>query len=560
MSKIELNDVVSFTGVNARLQQIEDEFNNKVHYRDNPVGEPNTPTVDFDMNGKRLYNLPQPVQLNEAVRLQDLQDLIDGTVEANLLSFTPYKNISTNTIQGAIQEEIDDLGATGSVPGTDLIGWDGTTLSSFLTNKGARVVSSIASLKLVDKTKYTHCYVEGYYAASDGGGGFYVYDSSDTTSADNLGSIIVANDGGRWKLSSPHTHTVSQFGGRGNGVTDDSAAIAAVAAAKRGPFILPRGGKWMSGVTQIFGEGHNLYDFQPNTYTSTYHTMDVLRDVRGGGTGQYAGIRVTDVISSTCTHQEVGIFSILNINSNVQHHVGMYSQVNVFGTSNSFYYGAAIEVGNVQIDGSGSSVNQALVGLEVDMKSKFAYDGTDPVPTRKTAYSAVAWGGGSIHEAYSVYSSGELNGNGTYQTGDFLYGFKVRPNALHNTSGIGMDIGSDHAQGIRITAKSAAYGINLQGPASAGNVGINIESGYSVGIAVQGNQGIRLNGASNVQQLYYDPALTAINFSSAALSVTNHTTFPSATAGASGALPAQVVGYLGFYVNGTLRKIPFYAA
>ena len=65
MAKIELNDVVSFTGVNARLQQIEDEFNNKVLYRNNPVGEPNTLATDVDANSKNLFNINDLRVINE---------------------------------------------------------------------------------------------------------------------------------------------------------------------------------------------------------------------------------------------------------------------------------------------------------------------------------------------------------------------------------------------------------------------------------------------------------------------------------------------------------------
>lgn len=94
----------------------------------------------------------------------------------------------------------------------------------------ARVVPSIAELRALPKTGTKNAFVAGYYAAGDGGGGAYYYDGADTTAADNGGSVIVAADGGRWKLSQQGYVSVRQFGAKGDGVTDDTAAIAAAIA------------------------------------------------------------------------------------------------------------------------------------------------------------------------------------------------------------------------------------------------------------------------------------------------------------------------------------------
>ncbi len=106
-----------------------------------------------------------------------------------------------------------DLSVSG---GAALIGFDATTVSGYFKNSVSRVVTSIAGLKALDKTKYTMATVLGYYAAGDGGGGEYWYDSTDTTSTDNLGTIIVASDSGRWKLAQHDSITIRQFGAKGN--------------------------------------------------------------------------------------------------------------------------------------------------------------------------------------------------------------------------------------------------------------------------------------------------------------------------------------------------------
>ena len=61
-------------------------------------------------------------------------------------------------------------------------------------------VDSVAALRNVTKIKNKIARTSGYYAAGDGGNGDYWLDASDTSSADNGFTVIVAADGGRWKL------------------------------------------------------------------------------------------------------------------------------------------------------------------------------------------------------------------------------------------------------------------------------------------------------------------------------------------------------------------------
>lgn len=60
MSKIVLNDVTNLNAlsvINDNFDKLEQELQNKVLYRDNPVGEPNTLNNDVDANGHNLYNV-----------------------------------------------------------------------------------------------------------------------------------------------------------------------------------------------------------------------------------------------------------------------------------------------------------------------------------------------------------------------------------------------------------------------------------------------------------------------------------------------------------------------
>ena len=95
--------------INENFQKISDELQNKVLYRNNTSGEPNSLSTDLDTNGKRVYNLPAPASASEAARLQDVTDAIASANTAVLTSFSPVGNIVSTNVQGAIQEVVSDL-------------------------------------------------------------------------------------------------------------------------------------------------------------------------------------------------------------------------------------------------------------------------------------------------------------------------------------------------------------------------------------------------------------------------------------------------------------------
>lgn len=79
MSKIVLPPITgaqNLTTLNSNFQKIADALNEKVFYRDNPEGEPNQLADELDMNGQRIYNLPEPVQDNEPLRKADVSLIV----------------------------------------------------------------------------------------------------------------------------------------------------------------------------------------------------------------------------------------------------------------------------------------------------------------------------------------------------------------------------------------------------------------------------------------------------------------------------------------------------
>lgn len=104
-----------------------------------------------------------------------------------------------------------------------------------VNNLSATSVTTIANLRAVDKTKFSRVLLLGYYAVGDGGGGVYRYDSSDTTTADNGFTVIVATDGGRWKLLKQSSYDARQAGALCDGATNDTPYINAAFTALGAP-------------------------------------------------------------------------------------------------------------------------------------------------------------------------------------------------------------------------------------------------------------------------------------------------------------------------------------
>ena len=99
MSKININDITTQYGfkdaINARLQQIEDEFNNKVFYRNNPTGEPNSLNNDIDMGNNDILNINK-ITVNDigVVGESSFKELIEEAKQA-VIDCTEQTTLST---------------------------------------------------------------------------------------------------------------------------------------------------------------------------------------------------------------------------------------------------------------------------------------------------------------------------------------------------------------------------------------------------------------------------------------------------------------------------------
>lgn len=137
-----------------------------------------------------------------------------------------------------------------------------------LIGGGVQVVDSVASIRSLKKTSPAKfAFATAHTASRQGvGSGAYRLDELDNTSADNNSTIIVATDGGRWKLIDNGVVTPERFGAAGDGIADDTAAVQAAFDSGARVVVLPQGKtyRWASNGpivrsnTHVYGYGATI--------------------------------------------------------------------------------------------------------------------------------------------------------------------------------------------------------------------------------------------------------------------------------------------------------------
>lgn len=197
----------------------------------------------------------------------------------------------TNTPPTTAAEVLTNLGLSNNVGsgGAGLIGFDGSTLGAQFLSKVNRVVDSIAEMAALNPATYTRAFSVGYYADGDGGGGDYFYSAGTSPATANGGSIVASTFVGAtgcWLLMQKGWATFSQFGAKGDGVTDDSTAIQACIDAMKGQLAIGDAGK------NFLCAGVNLTG---STYNNTILRIDgwlLMKPDAGGSTfgGAWVGL------------------------------------------------------------------------------------------------------------------------------------------------------------------------------------------------------------------------------------------------------------------------------
>lgn len=220
--------------------------------------------------------------------------ILDSRGQAGIYGTGNYRQVLTDALDVQIWDQV--VPDSGGALIADLANTTDPTKGISLIPTAERMVPNISTLRTLPKTGGSiFVFVEGYYAVGDGGGGHYWLDAADTTTADNNGSIIVASDGGRWKLNQVWGAYFTQFGAKGDGTTDDTAACQACIDACKGRMAVADAGKvfFAAGLT-LSGSTYNLTNIRFDGWMK-------LRPDAGASTfgGAWVGLLIKDCDSVT---------------------------------------------------------------------------------------------------------------------------------------------------------------------------------------------------------------------------------------------------------------------
>lgn len=204
MSKIVLADTISgynLQVINNNFDMIEAALNNKVLYRDNPDGEPNSMADPLDMNGQRIINLPAPGGLNDAARMQDIVDATAGITNATAMPFSPTATIAATNVQGAIAEADTENRALSAAIVTDLATSNNTAKGDALVAVKRSETGTVATTQHIINQQRPASLVADFGAVGDG----TTDDSAAFVLAAASGAKVIDGGGLTYRIVTKHT-------------------------------------------------------------------------------------------------------------------------------------------------------------------------------------------------------------------------------------------------------------------------------------------------------------------------------------------------------------------
>ena len=479
MSKITPNDTSSgynLSAVNDNFDLIAEHLNDKVLYRDNPSGEPNTMNNNLDMNNNRILNLPAPNSELEPVRLKDLTSgEVTIVFDAADITFTPTTTLSSTTTQSAI-EEVDAKTVTNASAITSLsstVAGQGSSITS-LQSTQATHTSQISAIQAVDTTQNTHLTtIDGQIATlqsqvSAGNGlkylspGIALTANTTLTAAQAGGWFVVGVQGITATLPAlsavvaggTYTFTRSDFyytiACAGSDVIGNYHSAASYFALKNSTVTFVKNGNaWY--ITQEGVSPHAPYFYDPGTIWNMNGTatdgasVQIFRSANySGGTAGYVNTSLTartDVINASATAFEWAFLGQVNNYANAGENVGGYLQGNKYSTGPTW-------AGCFEAIDHTATVNptSGLIGIEVDVRA----NGTDTNYQRVGVDIVASRPGGTGTGMLCGYGIRLQNGGDT--SGGFTIGV-----AINSVCTIGFDTANATSMAASLRMASGQY-------------------------------------------------------------------------------------------------------
>lgn len=324
-----------------------------------------------------------------------------------------------------------------------------TRITSLEGRSPVASVDTIAALKAITDHSKTPVTVLGNTAKGDGGGGVYLYDAADTTSADDGYGTIVATDAARWKL--------------------------------------------LRKITQVATTASDM----------ATRTVERVTNHSGGTVGFVnSALRVNHTVGTGVTNFEWGITAVMDNSATAGENVAVYGQGNKLGIGPTW-----AGVFEARDKTNTPNPTKGLVGIEVDV---FA-NGTDSNDSRigvdVVAGKGMVGAGDQMGEICAGVRIGIQNNDASlarYKNGLLLEGDMIAGISIANT-------GATTSWGL-LDSNSKPVGIQLQGTYSSAALRVPLGARVSFDLndtihLASGTGALSLNGAfMNLSQSFGVPS------------------------------------------------------
>jgi hypothetical protein len=178
MSKIVLNDVTNLNAlavINDNFDKIEQELQNKVLYRNNPNGEPNSLETSVDANDKDIFNVRNLSAKNFTVNGKNVEEVVDAAIEGVQQSAESAANSAAAA--AAIADSLNpssfvDLTSTQTISGVKSFS---NPINGSITGNSATVTNGVTlndtqtlTNKTINSAILNDGYTEEVFAIADG--------------------------------------------------------------------------------------------------------------------------------------------------------------------------------------------------------------------------------------------------------------------------------------------------------------------------------------------------------------------------------------------------------